>query len=97
MNLKLIAATITAAGLLAVSALSNATPTNPLSPSYQKSAVTIAEYHSPNTTRYVDAANPLNSRYSRDGDAGRWVATAITTERLYRDVANPLHPSFKRI
>lgn len=97
MNVKSIVASIAAVSLLAVSAVGHAAPTNPLSPSYHKSDVTIAEYSNPNATLYRDAANPLNPRFSRDADAGKWVATAITIERLYRDQANPLHPSFKRI
>ena len=87
---------LTAATLLTTSALVQAAQTSPLSPSYGRDKIVIAEYVNPNAMRYVNAANPLDARFTRTGKDGNWVATATTTKSGYRDVTNPLHPSFKR-
>ena len=97
MKAKFFATTLTAVTLLTMSTLGQAAPTNPLSPSYGRDAITIAEHLNTNAMVYVDKTNPLDPRYSHDGNAGNWVATAKSSEQGYRDVANPLHPSFKRI
>ena len=96
MSTRLILSSIAGLSLIAVSALGNATE-NPLAPTYQKFNVTVAAPATSDAARYVDNRNPLAPAYTRSGEAGSWVATALRADQLYRDVANPLNPSFKRI
>ena len=97
MNTKLIVSSIAGLSLIAVSALSNAAEVNPLSPSYQKFNVAIAAPVTGDTARYVDNRNPLAPTFTGSGVTSNWVATALRADQLYRDIANPLHPGFKRI
>jgi hypothetical protein len=97
MSTKLIFSSIAGLSLIAVSALGNATEINPLSPSYQKFNIAITAPASNDAARYVDNGNPLTPTYSRSGETGTWVATALRADQLYRETANPLHPGFKRI
>jgi hypothetical protein len=97
MSTKMILSSIAGLTLIAASTLSSAANTNPLSPSYQKFEVAVAAPAASNATRYVDITNPLTPTYSRSGEAANWVATTLNADQLYRDTANPLNPSFKRI
>ena len=97
MNTKLIVSSIAGLSLIAVSALGNAAEINPLSPAYQKFSVAIAAPETGATARYVDNRNPLAPTFSRAGETSKWVATGLHADRLYRDIANPLHPGFKGI
>ena len=97
MSTKLIFSGIAGLSLIAVSALSSAAEINPLSPSYQKFNVSVAAPSSGEAARYVDSRNPLAPTFSRSGETANWVATNLRADQLYRDLANPLHPSFKRI
>ena len=97
MSKKIVVSGIAGLGLIAVSALGNAATTNPLSPGFQKYNVTITAPALVNATRYVDSANPLTPVFGRSGDNGKWVTTTLRADQLYRDTANPLHPSYKRI
>ena len=97
MSTKMIFSSIAGLSLIAVSALSNATEINPLSPSYQKFNVTVTAPLTSDAARYSDNRNPLTPTFSRSGDSANWVATTLPADQLYRDRANPLHPGFKRI
>ena len=96
MSTKMILSSVAGLSLIAVSALGNAAE-NPLASTYQKFDVTIAAPATGETVRYVDNRNPLAPTYTRSGEAVNWVATALRPDQLYRDRANPLNPSFKRI
>lgn len=87
---------IATAALLTLSAVSHAAPTNPLSPSFGRDTIAIAEYVNPSATTYANAANPLDPRFARSVGGNNWIATATNAKSGYRDVTNPLHPSFKR-
>lgn len=97
MSTKLILSRIAGLSLIAMSTFGNATEMNPLSPSYQKFSVAIAVPVAGDAARYSDNRNPLTPTFSRSIEAGNWVATTLPADQLYRDRANPLHPSFKRI
>ncbi len=97
MSTKTILSSIAGLTLVAVSTLGNAANTNPLSPSYQKFDIAITAPAAANVERYVDINNPLTPTYSRNSDAAKWVTTGLSTDQLYRDTANPLHPGYKRI
>lgn len=97
MSTKMILSSIAGLTLVAVSALSSAANTNPLSPSYQKFDIAISAPAAGNGEHYVDINNPLTPTFSRKGEAGNWVTTTQRIEQLYRDTANPLHPGYKRI
>ena len=97
MSTKLILSGIAGLSLIAMSTFGNAAEMNPLSPSYQKFSVAIAAPVSGDATRYSDNRNPLTPTFSRSGENGNWVATTLRADQLYRDLVNPLHPSFKRI
>ncbi len=97
MSSKLVLSCIAGLSLIAVSTLSNAAEINPLSPSYQKFNVAVTAPVTGDATRYIDIHNPLTPIFSRSGGSATWVATTLRTDQFYRDLANPLHPSFKRI
>ena len=97
MSTKLNVSTLAGLSLIALSTLGNATEINPLSPSYQKFNVTIAAPAAGEAARYVDNRNPLTPTFTRSGESDKWIATTSPASELYRDTANPLNPSFKRI
>ena len=96
MSSKLILSSIGGLSLIAVSALGNANEISPLSPSYQKFSVTVAAPAGGEAMRYVDNRNPLTPTFVRSGETGNWVTTTLPVAQLFRDRANPLHPSYKR-
>jgi hypothetical protein len=97
MSTKTILSSIAGLSLIAVSTLSSAATTNPLSPSFQRYNVTIDAPVSVNTARYIDSANPLTPTFTRASGNSKWTTTTLRADQLYRDTANPLHPGFKRI
>ena len=97
MSTKLILSRIAGLSLIAMSTFGNAAEMNPLSPSYQKFSVAIAAPVAGDAARYSDNRNPLTPTFVRSGETGNWVTTTLPAAQLFRDLANPLHPSYKRI
>lgn len=96
MSSKMILSSIAGLSLIAMSALGNAAE-NPLAPTYQKFNVTITAPATANSARYVDSRNPLAPTFTKSGEDANWVAATLRADQLYRDTANPLNPSYKRI